>query len=348
MADPQSLKREAHRLNYQLRSTFFYRKLKEYGTLSLPARVAELFPNQSLYDWSNRSEWGIREDAFQYIGSTSFNPLQVFCHPKVLREHPDLVAYYRNIAALPQKAVRYLTGIDPKRYEANQPSNLVLNDIEAKTLAVLFNEHVTLIIDSSVLSLTLQELEGLLFASTGAQIDGSWRNRIGEEAEKIVQRLLIKEAVQRGIVQALIRRQVSEIVPFDEQGADDLLSRADEYRGVMLTNKTSILFASEPDITLISRGGETIAVIEVKGGIDPAGALERYGAAKKSFDKALNANHNARTIFVANAITQEVEQRLSSDRSVTRYFNLANMLNDLTILEQFASYIFGLLDSNSE
>ena len=56
MADEKSLKRDAQRLNYQLRSTFFYRKLKEYKTLTFPARVAALFPNENLYDWTARAD----------------------------------------------------------------------------------------------------------------------------------------------------------------------------------------------------------------------------------------------------------------------------------------------------
>lgn len=55
----------------------------------------------------------------------------------------------------------------------------------------------------------------------------------------------------------------------------------------MLSNHTSILFSSEPDISLLNNQGTTIGVIEVKGGADPAGALERYGAAKKSFEESL-------------------------------------------------------------
>lgn len=57
MPTEHELRREAHSLNYQLRSTFFYRKLKEYKTLSFPARVAELFPHSELYNWAKRSDW---------------------------------------------------------------------------------------------------------------------------------------------------------------------------------------------------------------------------------------------------------------------------------------------------
>jgi XcyI-like restriction endonuclease len=348
MSDEQSKRREAHRLNYQLRSTFFYRKLKEYQTLSFPARVAALFPHEDLYEWSGRAAYGVGEDAFAYIKRTNLNYLQVFCHPKALREHPELVAYYRNIAALSQKSVKYLTGIEPKRYESDRQIRPTLNEAEAQALAKLFNEHITLIVDSSILSITERELEALLFASTGAQIDGSWRNRIGEEAEHLVQRLLVKEAVRHQLVQAFIRREKSEIVPFDERQADELLSELETYRGIMLASKTSILFASEPDIALIAHDGATIAAIEVKGGTDPAGALERYGAAKKSFEKTLVASPNARTIFVANSITPEVRQRLSSDRTVTKFFDLAGILSDSVIAGEFRDYIFGLLEPNTK
>ena len=40
---------EAHQVNYRLRSTFFYRKIKEYNVLAFPTLVADLFPFQNLY-----------------------------------------------------------------------------------------------------------------------------------------------------------------------------------------------------------------------------------------------------------------------------------------------------------
>jgi len=83
---------ETHRINYRLRSTFFYRKLKEYNTIAFPGLVAELIPVEQLYSWDERSQWGIGEDAFTYIkGNKDFHLFQVFCHPKLLREHPRLL-----------------------------------------------------------------------------------------------------------------------------------------------------------------------------------------------------------------------------------------------------------------
>ena len=92
--DEKALLAEASRINYRLRSMFFYRKLKEYNTLSFPGLVAAFFPVEHLYLWDERSQWGIGSDAFDYIsGNPEFHLLQVFCHPRILREHPRLIAY---------------------------------------------------------------------------------------------------------------------------------------------------------------------------------------------------------------------------------------------------------------
>src|SRR5579863_4240493 len=84
---------EAHRINYRLRSTFFYHKLKEYNVLALSTLIASLFAVEHLYNWDERANWGIGEDAFKYISQHKILKLiQVFCHPRLLREHPALLA----------------------------------------------------------------------------------------------------------------------------------------------------------------------------------------------------------------------------------------------------------------
>jgi len=279
-----TIDKEANRINYRLRSTFFYRKLKEYKTLSFNVKINALLPVQELYIWDNRANWGIGEDAFTYISTHSnLQLIQVFCHPKLIREHPVLLAYYRNIAALSQKAVNNLVGINVKKLETDDKNQYSLAADKAFKLSELFNEHISLIIDSSVESLTAEELYGILLASTGTQIDGSWRNAIGEEAEKIVQRLLIKEAKELNLLAAFIPRTGTAIEPFNSDKLEEQLGNIESYRGVMLANHTSLLFSKEPDISLLNNQGITIGVIEIKGGTDPAGALERYGAAKKIF-----------------------------------------------------------------
>lgn len=335
---------EANRLNYRLRSAFFYRKLKEYDTLSFPLIIVGLLPVEHLYSWDERDNWSIGPDAFAYIDAhPDLHALQTFCHPKLLREYPSLLAYYRNIASLSQKAVRYLTGIDVKAFEKKENQKL-LDETQTLALARLFNTHISLIIDTSIQSLTKDELHGLLLISTGAQIDGSWRNRIGDEAETIVKRLLVNGAKERGLLAAFIPGTGTRADIYNPTSLEGQASSLENYRGILLKNQTSLLFSSEPDISLIDKDGMTIGVIEVKGGTDPAGALERYGAAKKSFEESLRHSAEVKTILIASCITSEVQSRIQQDSTISRYFNLTEMLSNIERLSEFIQFVFDILE----
>lgn len=336
---------EASQLNYRLRSTFFYRKLREYNTFSFGVKIEAILPVSNLYNWSDRNEWGIGEDAYNYIiQHPDLDVIQVFCNPKLIREYPQLIAYYRNIAVLSQKAVINLVGINVKKFELNPENKYLLAEDSALTLSKLFNEHISLIIDSSIENITAEEFYGLLFASTGAQIDGSWRNAIGEEAEKVLQRLIVKEARDLNIITAFIPRKGKEIEIYNPDLVEDQIGGIENYRGVMLANQTSILFSSEPDISLVNNQGKTVCVIEIKGGTDPAGALERYGAAIKSFEEARRRNSDVKTILIASCITTEVNNRIQGDANISCYFNLTEILSDTSEkYKQFVQEVFSSL-----
>jgi hypothetical protein len=66
--------------------------------------------------------------------------IQVFCHPRLIREHSSLLAYYRNIAALSQKAVKYLVAVDVKKSELDEENKYPLAEDKALVLSRLFNE----------------------------------------------------------------------------------------------------------------------------------------------------------------------------------------------------------------
>jgi hypothetical protein len=351
MKDDPGLHAEAHRIQYRLRSTFFYRKLKEYAPLALPGLVAELLPIEHLYSWEGRDQWGVGRDAFDFISaSPEFHLFQVFCHPKLLREHPRLMAYYRNIAALSQKSVGYLVkgGTEIKKFETDGDNRRTLAETQALQLACLFNEHITLIVDASLQSVTKEELYGLLLTSFGAQIDGSWRNAIGEEAEKVVQRFLVKAMRDRNLLAALIPKVGNAVEVCRPELIERQLGQIDRYRGALLTNRASILFAGDPDISLLDKNGATVCALEVKGGADPAGALERYGAAKKSFEAIRRHAPSAATILVASCITQEVRNRIQQDPLISSYCNLTELLSeDSEAHRRFMEQIFGYLEIGS-
>ncbi len=330
---------EAHKINYRLRSTFFYRKLNEYNTYGFPETIQKLIPLSKEYDWSKYNEWGVTKEALEQIRKSDLSLIQVFAHPRLLREHPVLTAYYRNVAALSQKSVSYLSGVHTMIFENGEKKDL--SETQAVELSKLFNEHISLIIESALEKPNNEHIKGLLFASTGAQIDGSWRNAIGDEAEKVVQKLLINEAIDLCKLTAFhLRDNHSSVEPFDKEIAEDQLDRIREFKGFNLKNQRSVLFSSEPDISLLDKDGSTIAVIEVKGGTDPAGALERYGAAKKSFEEAIRHNPGVITIFLASCITSEVEDRVKKDKTIKHYYNLTSILTREKEREDFLKHVF--------
>ena len=208
-------------------------------------------------------------------------------------------------------------------------------------LARLFNEHISLIIENALEGFNDKHLSGMLFASTGAQIDGSWRNAIGTEAEKIVQKILVKEAIDKNqITTFLLRDNHAGIEEFSKKNSVKQIGNIAKYKGFTLKNKKSVLFSSEPDIAILDTNGKTIAVIEVKGGTDPAGALERYGASKKSFEKSLKDSPRATTVLVASCITHEVEARIKTDKTISKYYNLTSIITNKESKKNFLQFVF--------
>mgnify|MGYP000214511851 CR=1 FL=1 len=82
----------------------------------------------------------------------------------------------------------------------------------------------------------------------------------------------------------------------------------------------------------------------MKRGTDPAGALERYGAAEISFEEAFRINPEVQTILIASCITPEENNQIENDPTISTYFNLTQILSEtLKIYVQFVERIFLLL-----
>ena len=85
------------------------------------------------------------------------------------------------------------------------------------------------------------------------------------------------------------------------------------------------------------------SAVEIKGGIDKAGVLERVGAAIKSLRRAKEENPKSITILVMQAvsITQQAIEDLKSNRDAVNYwFTVEELIEDENKRETF----FGLLN----
>ena len=119
----------------------------------------------------------------------------------------------------------------------------------------------------------------------------------------------------------------------------ELIDRIDEVRVVRLKQGYHLVFASEPDISLRNPKDLPVVAIEVKAGTDTAGALERLGAAMKSFENERNLNPRVKTVYVVRAITPEVRKRISQTKPFDYTFGLAELLADEKTQRVFANLL---------
>ena len=77
-------------------------------------------------------------------------------------------------------------------------------------------------------------------------------------------------------------------------------------------------------------------LIEIKGGKDPAGALERLGAVKKTFDEA---PVDCKNFLVAGVVTTTMRERLEEMR-IEDDFDIESLLHDDRAWARFLNEVF--------
>jgi hypothetical protein len=314
-----ALQCEAEQASYALRSSFFYRVHSLWPNL---LQMLSLAGNLKV-NWRGRKKLGISEAAWQRIHDQGIDPVTVFCHPEVIRATPPLITYYRCLALLPQKGAQRLA-YATKQLEDGKKTSLA--EKQAVKMAQVFNGLVSLLIESDPKwSLERNRVAALL--NLGTQVNGSWRNEIGVEGSRRVKELLISHFVQAGLITEAFRTDGSKIQITELAGAPEAPS-VDLIRSFKTRGGYTFTFASEPDVSIRSARGALVSTIEVKYGLDPAGALERYGAAKKSFEQATRESHRVHNVYLASCITPEVRKRIRRDRLVNEDFNLTEVLGD--------------------
>ena len=249
-------------------------------------------------DYTARSDLMISPSAWEHVTRSGIEPRQVFAHPELLQQHPEASLYYRGLSLLPQKRMRAAGAVDVKNWENNSLARPVSRE-SATTVCRLYNSVISSIIEGSV-EWTLDNGYRNIMNSIGITLDGMFRNVIGQDAER-----LIKTKVEDWLrEQKLIEERKS-------QGR------------FVLSGGVTMIYGSDPDI-LFMRAARPIATIEIKGGKDPAGALERLGAMQKSFDATPAGCQN---ILIAGVVTPQMQVRLEQI-GVIKVFILDNLLND--------------------
>ena len=319
---PESVIKES----YFLRSTFTYNRLRSEGYFELFLKIQKFARIEgSKLNWDDRNKWNISEEAWSIVQANKIAPMLVFLHPKILQLNPSFLKYYRSVALIPQKGMKALSGvsnldkIEDGKVEAGKLSNQ-----QIEKLVNTINETLSLVI-SLASDINENKIEGMMYATAGTKIDGSWRNQIGAEGERVIRKIIFNELFAHHEISS-VENKKDVLTEIDEWNFN---TDIDEVKKLHLVNGYSILFSSEPDVTMYSDSGDIVGIIEIKSGLDPAGALERLGAMFKSFENTLAEYPEAITILVASCITKEVDKRLNASMSVRQRY----LTTDITTSE---------------
>ena len=268
----------------------------------------------------------ISQAAWDHVAALDVNPSLVFCQADLLVEEPFVSLYYRGISGLSLKEVQnQARSVDVwERDPETRTRKPRVTSEAALQVAGLYNSVISSIIENTT-DWVLENGYRTMIASLGISFDGTMRNKIGRLPEQRVRRLLLEYVVDHGLLAGPERPNV------------DSLSTVE---GVWeLAGNVRMVFGSEPDVAF--QKSESLEVtIEIKGGIDPAGALERLGAANKSATAALEVNRRCKNFLVAGAITAEMRTRLDQDRLFERYFSLVDILASGAYQDSFFDEIF--------
>lgn len=199
-----------------------------------------------------------------------------------------------------------------------------LDDKKALKMAQTYNTYISSIIQNSI-KWTLEDGYRTIIATIGITLDGRMRNKVGDIAEERIKSIIVDWLLERDL---LIEPEIDE---------DALVEEVP--RKLKLINDIMVKFGSEPDIAFYQKD-QLLAVIEIKGGTDPAGALERYGAATKSFQHSIEENNRCKNFYLAAVYTSELTRRIEQDRLVEEFFDVIDILEDPDIRESFFKELF--------
>ena len=256
----------------------------------------------------------ISERAWRCIEDSAVDPKLVFAHPALLRDHPRASQYYRGIALLPLKRVSDIAV--PVAAWEDGTRKTPITDAQGKAAARLYNSVVSSIIEGAT-NWTLENGYRNIIANMGIGLDGTFRNIIGRDAEVLVKNRITNWLEDRQLV----------------------IQANDTRTEFNLPSGYSMRYGSEPDILFRQeRGGpsQVVAAIEIMGGKDPAGALERLGAVQKSFEATPPGCVN---MLVAGVVTSEMRTRLEQ-MGVVKVFLLDDLSHDGQQWLDFVNEVF--------
>jgi len=290
---PSNKEKESWTIDQITKSEFFHQKLHEWGLLEIAYELEGIKGEELEWHLENLN---ITTKAWNRVIHRGIKPIRVFAHPEVLKQNPKRVGYYRMLAMVSQKSMARV-GLSINRYEEGRS---YLDDDAALEISKHLNKIISILIEHDE---TVDDREFDLWRgmAAGSQAQGSWQNTKGDRAEVVIKELIERRVREKGLI-------------FEEKahGKSETLKLKDERL---------LILGSEPDIGIYEDDIIQIAV-EIKGGIDPAGVLERFGAALKSLRRAKQESPNSITILIMQGVslTSKAMEEIDRSKSIIDYF----------------------------
>jgi len=159
------------------RSAFILKNLADLSFDGLLRRVERIAGQYNKKEWhAAAAQLWIDTDVLNALDRT-IPPIPYpyyFCTPDILREHPKLITYYRNVAMMSQKVINDM-GLSTTGYEIGQ--TIPPLDI-AQDLAHHFNQIVSALVKTG--QITPQRHLEMAYANLGDSIGGAWRIEQGK------------------------------------------------------------------------------------------------------------------------------------------------------------------------
>ncbi|MEW5827731.1 MAG: XcyI family restriction endonuclease [Chloroflexota bacterium] len=272
------------------KSEFFHQKLHEWGIIEITEHI-ENVRGEDL-DW-NFEHLGITELAWNKVIHRGIKPIIIFAHPQILQTIPRAVSYYRMLAMVSQKSMNNI-GIPVTRFE--ERNDAFPDNERASGIALHLNRIISALIETDN-EINPREFDLWRGMAAGAQADGSWRNLKGQKAEIAIKGAILRRLKERDLIQS-------------ESDTEFLLK-----------DKRRMVFADEPDVALY-KAGKIVVALEIKGGIDTSGVLERIGTAIKSLIRAREENPEAITLLLLQAVsmTPKAADDLAINQNAVNYW----------------------------
>jgi hypothetical protein len=297
--------KEVWELDQLTKSQLFHAKLHEWGLLEIAYEIEAIRGEQ--LDWDDKDALSIAERAWNKVIHRGIKPVRVFAHPAVLTANPRRISYYRMLAMVSQKSMNNV-GLSVARHEAQGSP---LTEDRALAIARHLNHIISILVDADE-EVDAREFDLWRGMAAGAQAQGTSQNVKGQRAEKQVKELIEAYLQKRGLI-----AEITE----DKKGGT---------RVIRLTDGRRVVFASDPDTAIYTGGDDLESAIEIKGGIDTAGVLERLGATLKSLQHARSSGRRPKTVLVMPTTAMTTRFRADADASpdLDEYFAIEAVIAD--------------------